>query len=176
MGAKSNTFIKRQCYKRENVSPRLILLTLNFVFVKKAGCQFSFLKKAGRHQKGAGCCALQKTPRQNTDKRASHFIVPWEKPSSCRAGSRRYPERRCRPSSRRLDNPRRATARRRSPGSGSDRRSRRTCVESGSPPGGFESSPSFRSSAVDARTAHDQSPAMAQGLSKFITFLIRLER
>ena len=34
--------------------------------VKKAGRHFGFLKKAGRHQKGAGRRALQKRPRQNT--------------------------------------------------------------------------------------------------------------
>ena len=33
---------------------------------KKASCHFGFLKKAGRHQKGAGGRALQKRPRQNT--------------------------------------------------------------------------------------------------------------
>ena len=33
---------------------------------KKAGRHFSFLKKAGRHQKGTGRRALQKRPRQNT--------------------------------------------------------------------------------------------------------------
>ncbi len=35
--------------------------------LKKAGRHFGFLKKAGRHQKGAGRRALQKRPRQNTD-------------------------------------------------------------------------------------------------------------
>ena len=35
-------------------------------FVKRAGRHFSFLKMAGRHQKGAGRHALQKRPRQNT--------------------------------------------------------------------------------------------------------------
>ena len=34
---------------------------------KKAGRQFSFLKKAGHHQKVAGCLALQKRPRQSTE-------------------------------------------------------------------------------------------------------------
>ena len=34
---------------------------------KRTGRHFSFLKKAGRHQKGAGRRALQKQPRQNTD-------------------------------------------------------------------------------------------------------------
>ena len=38
---------------------------------KKAGRHFGFLKKAGRHQKGAGRRALQKRPRQNTA-----FIAP----------------------------------------------------------------------------------------------------
>ena len=37
-----------------------------FVWVKQAGRHFGFLKKAGRHQKGAGRRALQKRPRQNT--------------------------------------------------------------------------------------------------------------
>ena len=37
----------------------------NFL-VKKAGRHFGFLKKAGRHEKGAGRRALQKRPRQNT--------------------------------------------------------------------------------------------------------------
>ena len=32
----------------------------------KRGLHFSFSKRAGRHQKGAGCSALQKRPRQNT--------------------------------------------------------------------------------------------------------------
>ena len=32
------------------------------------GCHFSFLKRAGRHQKGAGRRTLQKRPRQNTEK------------------------------------------------------------------------------------------------------------
>ena len=31
--------------------------------VKGAGRHFCFLKRAGRHQKGAGHCALQKRPR-----------------------------------------------------------------------------------------------------------------
>ena len=35
--------------------------------VKRAGSHFSFLKRAGNHQKGAGLRALQKRPRQNTD-------------------------------------------------------------------------------------------------------------
>ena len=35
-------------------------------FCKKAGRHFGFLKKARRHQKGAGRRALQKRPRQNT--------------------------------------------------------------------------------------------------------------
>ena len=34
--------------------------------VKRAGRYFSFLKRAGRHQKGAGRRTLQKRPRQNT--------------------------------------------------------------------------------------------------------------
>ena len=34
--------------------------------INKAGRYFSFLKRAGRHQKGAGRRALQKRPRQNT--------------------------------------------------------------------------------------------------------------
>ena len=34
--------------------------------VKRAGRHFSFLKRAGRHQKGAGRRSLQKRPRQNT--------------------------------------------------------------------------------------------------------------
>ena len=34
--------------------------------VKRAGRHFSFIKRAGRHQKGAGRRALQKRPRQNT--------------------------------------------------------------------------------------------------------------
>ena len=38
-----------------------------FFLVKKAGRHFGFLKKAGRHQKGAGRRALQKRPRQNTE-------------------------------------------------------------------------------------------------------------
>ena len=43
-------------------------LKANFFFlVKRAGCHLSFLKMAGRHQKGAGRRALQKRPRQNTD-------------------------------------------------------------------------------------------------------------
>ena len=41
---------------------------LTFFWVKKAGHHFSFLKRAGRHQKGAGRRALQKRPtRLNTD-------------------------------------------------------------------------------------------------------------
>ena len=44
-------------------------MIFNFLifFVKRAGHHFSFLKRAGRHQKGAGHCALQKRPRQNTE-------------------------------------------------------------------------------------------------------------
>ena len=34
--------------------------------VKRAGRQFGFFKRAGRHEKGAGHRALQKKPRQNT--------------------------------------------------------------------------------------------------------------
>ena len=41
-----------------------------------AGRHFSFLKRAGRHKKGAGRRALQKRPRQNTVK--SYFKVPQE--------------------------------------------------------------------------------------------------
>ena len=37
-----------------------------FFLVKRAGRHFGFLKRAGRHQKGAGRRALQKRPRQNT--------------------------------------------------------------------------------------------------------------
>ena len=37
-----------------------------YFFGKKAGRHFSFLKKAGRHQKGEGRRALQKRPGQNT--------------------------------------------------------------------------------------------------------------
>ena len=39
-----------------------------------AGSHFSFLKRAGHHQKGAGCRALQKRPRQNT---AVMFCSMW---------------------------------------------------------------------------------------------------
>ena len=38
---------------------------MNFFGVKRAGRHFSFLKRAGRHQKAAGCRALQKRLRQN---------------------------------------------------------------------------------------------------------------
>ena len=38
-----------------------------FVLLKRAGRHFGFFKRAGRHEKGAGCRALQKKPRQNTD-------------------------------------------------------------------------------------------------------------
>ena len=47
--------------------------------VKKAGHHFGFLKKAGRHQKGAGRRALQKRPRQNTASfhyKSQHIIIP----------------------------------------------------------------------------------------------------
>ena len=37
------------------------------VFFSQKGRHFGFLKRAGRHQKGAGRRALQKRPRQNTD-------------------------------------------------------------------------------------------------------------
>ena len=37
------------------------------ILVKRAGRHFGFFKRAGRHEKGAGRCALQKKPRQNTD-------------------------------------------------------------------------------------------------------------
>ena len=37
-----------------------------FFLVNRAGRHFSFFKRAGRHEKGAGPCALQKKPRQNT--------------------------------------------------------------------------------------------------------------
>ena len=36
-----------------------------FFLVKKAGYHFSFLKRTGSNQKGAGRHALQKRPRQN---------------------------------------------------------------------------------------------------------------
>ena len=42
-----------------------------FVSVKRAGRHFDFFKRAGRHEKGAGRRALQKKPRQNTDKHAN---------------------------------------------------------------------------------------------------------
>ena len=35
---------------------------------QRAGRHFGFFKRAGRHEKGAGRCALQKKPRQNTVK------------------------------------------------------------------------------------------------------------
>ena len=41
-------------------------LTLKKNWGKRAGRHFSFLKRAGRRQKGAGHRALQKRPRQNT--------------------------------------------------------------------------------------------------------------
>ena len=47
----------------------IISLFHPFFFVNKAGRHFGFLKKAGRHQKGAGRRALQKRPRQNTGSR-----------------------------------------------------------------------------------------------------------
>ena len=37
-------------------------------FVKRAGRHFGFFKRAGRHEKGAGRHALQKKPRQNTER------------------------------------------------------------------------------------------------------------
>ena len=43
-----------------------IFTTTTTMWVKQAGRHFSFFKKAGRHQKGAGRRALRKRPRQNT--------------------------------------------------------------------------------------------------------------
>ena len=44
-----------------------LLFKLFYFLVKRAGRHFSFFKRAGRHEKGAGRRALQKKPRQNTD-------------------------------------------------------------------------------------------------------------
>ena len=38
-----------------------------YFFLNRAWRHFSFLKRSGRHQKGAGRRALQKRPRQNTE-------------------------------------------------------------------------------------------------------------
>ena len=52
----------------------------------KAGRHFGFLKKAGRHQKGAGRRALQKRPRQNT---APYTTTTYKQPTQ--PNTSRYP-------------------------------------------------------------------------------------
>ena len=52
--------------KNDKTAKSHVWLTLKKKIVKKAWRHFSFLKRAGRHQKGAGRRALQKRPRQNT--------------------------------------------------------------------------------------------------------------
>ena len=49
---KDKTELKAMCDNDDEMTPCLFL---------KSGCHFSFQKKAGRHQKWSGCCALQKT-------------------------------------------------------------------------------------------------------------------
>ena len=53
--------------KTELKAMGLCVTDINFFVVKKAGRNFNFLKRAGRHQKGAGRRgAMHKRPRQNT--------------------------------------------------------------------------------------------------------------
>ena len=54
--------------KKEQTELKATNIISLFFVKKKAGRHFGFLKKAGRHEKGAGRRALQKRPRQNTDK------------------------------------------------------------------------------------------------------------
>ena len=52
--------------KTELKAMGLCVTDINFFVVKKAGRNFNFSKRAGRHQKGAGRGAMHKRPRQNT--------------------------------------------------------------------------------------------------------------
>ena len=53
-------------FSRKRGNERLVFNFFFFFIVKRAGRHFGFLKRAGHHQKGTGCCALQKRPLSRT--------------------------------------------------------------------------------------------------------------
>ena len=86
MGTTSNTF---QCYKRENVSPRLILLTLLLLlfFGQKGRASFQLFKKRRASPKLGRAPRPAKTPRQNTDTISREIVTAPLRSAGCQKSS-----------------------------------------------------------------------------------------